>query len=111
MSEFITQNILIGLKKNKKNMKAPTGPHGSEGMAVDHVRLCKGQCCTHGHKTYNQRFIDYMHGLMTVHERLGHEGISIHTAHTAQKLNCEPNMGDSMSKVQEKRSMSKSGFF
>ena len=31
-------------------------------------------------KTYNQRFIDYMYGLMTVDERLGHVGISTHTA-------------------------------
>ena len=44
------------------------------------VWLCKGQCCTHGHKTYNQRCIDYMYGLMTVDERLGHVGISTHTA-------------------------------
>ena len=64
--------------KNRVSTFMPTrlGGHGWRPC----VWLCKGQCCTHGHKTYNQRCIDYMYGLMTVDERLGHVGISTHTA-------------------------------
>ena len=61
-------------------MKTHIGPHGSEGMAGVHVRgYVKGQCGWHGLKTYNQRWIGYMYGLMT-DERLDHVGISTHSA-------------------------------
>ena len=43
------------------------------------VWLCKGQCCRHCHKTYKQK-LGFMYGLMVVVERLGHVGISTHTA-------------------------------
>ena len=43
------------------------------------MRLCKGQCCRHCHKTYKQ-ILGFMYGLMVVVERLGHVGIFTHTA-------------------------------
>ena len=55
-------------------MKAPTGPHGSEGMAGEHVHSYVRD------KTYNQGWIGYMYGLMAVYERLCHVCISTNTA-------------------------------
>ena len=87
VSHLVIQHICIRMdytkylnwiKQKTKSTYRPT-QFGGHGWRLC-VWLCKGQCCTHGHKTYNQRCIDYMYGLMTVDERLGHVGISTHTA-------------------------------